>query len=77
MGLASDERARKRLILVSGCFSGIKTLIVVFTVEDITSSVHNTLAWKFSTDWFSIISRTKPLLLLDWVAEWITRLATD
>ena len=34
MGLVSDGRARKRLILVSGCFSGIKTLIVVFTVED-------------------------------------------
>ena len=46
MDLVSDGRARKCLTLVSGCFSVIKTLIVVFTVEDSTSSVHDTLSME-------------------------------
>ena len=63
--------------MVRGCFSGIKTLVVVFTVEDPTSSVHDTLAWKFRLILFSIITRSKLLMLLELVAQWITRLTTD
>ena len=64
-------------ILVKVCFSGIKTLVVGFTVEDPTSSVHDTLAWKFRLILFSIITRYKLLMLLELVAQWIRRLTSN